>query len=135
MAPLENPEHIVCLKPRHERTGILSVRKQRRRSAMQYSVFVFRSTDSTNVKSLAFCGFTGRFVSGLVGNPKTGFLSSRIINIILVKSFNRSLTFYRYSSFKAALIFYIPKSHRISCYHEQTKRVLNCQERCLGFPK
>ena len=75
-------------EPRHEKTGFLPMRKQRRRSASQR--LCFRYTDSTLsllIKSeiSSFYAASGTVHVGLcqtwLETPKTGFLASRLINI------------------------------------------------------
>ena len=63
-------------EPRHEKTGLLpNMRKQRRRSASQYSVtyYNFSSFSIRNFKLLVTCACTARFVSDLIGNPEDRF--------------------------------------------------------------
>ena len=79
--------HALCIlsfrifQPRHEKTNILHMRKQRRRSVSRNREadqrLCFRYTDSTiplNFKPLTiFCGSTDRFVSDQVGNKNVDF--------------------------------------------------------------
>ena len=80
---------LISTEPRHEKTCFLHMQNQRRRSAAQLPIraFVFSllSSPSTsqiwNFKPLTiFYDCTARFVSDLVKNPKTGFLTTRLNN-------------------------------------------------------
>ena len=79
-------------EPRHEKNGCLHMRNkdadQLRGNREADQRLCFRYTESTipllpkskDFKLLAnFCNCTTRFVSDLVGNPKTGFLTTRLI--------------------------------------------------------
>ena len=75
-------------EPRHEKTGFLPLRKQRRRSADQRLCFRYNdSTLSLLIKSeiSSFYAASGTVHVGMcqtwLETPKTGFLASRLINI------------------------------------------------------
>ena len=87
---LFSPTGPLILEPRHKKTGILHIRKQRHSAVTAHLISVFAFA-TLKVKSLLpktrifqplaiFCDRTVRFVSDLVGNPEDRF-SDDVTNI------------------------------------------------------
>ena len=72
-----NIDHVILYEPRHEKTNVMHMRKQRRRSAPLFSLHRYNDPSTTYIrkfKPLAiFCSCTAWFVSDLVGNPEDRF--------------------------------------------------------------